>query len=195
METPRQTVSTWVSSGVGIDSTSAPTDARFLLTFADLISLFVVRALRKASVDIPQIKAAERNLAALWGVAKPFAFGEFRTGYGAIVTELQKGEQPVAVGRGIQEILYALVKNDLTNVTYDAEQRARRWRAADFVSLRPDLQFGQPCIDGTRITTRAVRQFVFGGEPIEELADDLNVPIAQLEAALRYEEKLAKRRH
>jgi uncharacterized protein (DUF433 family) len=195
METPRQTVTTWVSSGVGIDVKSSPTNARFLLTFGDLISLFVVRGLRKAGVEIPDIKAAEHSLAALWGVAKPFAYGEFRTGYGAIVTELKKGEQPVAVRGAIQEILYSLVKNDLTNVTYDAEQRARRWRATEFISLRPDLQFGQPCIDGTRITTRAVRQFVLGGESLEELAEDLNVPVTQLEAALRYEEKLAKRRN
>lgn len=192
---PRQTVNDWLHADLGGSSAQgslSPTSST-LLTFAEMISLFVVRELRKASVDVEVIRDAEHNLARLWGVDKPFAHGEFQTGYGAIVTILENRHVAIA-GKAVQEILYELIKSDLRNVTYDAQQRARKWQPRDFISLRPDLQFGQPCIEGTRITTRTVAQYLGGGDTIEELAEEFEISIDQIKAALLYEESLAKRR-
>ena len=192
---PRQTVDGWLRSDIGVQTVSASAVSPPLLTFEDLITLFVVRELRRASVDIADIRGAERQLAERWHVRKPFAYGEFRTGYGAIVTVLKKGERPVAVAGAVQEILYDLVKRDLRNVTYDARKRASLWRPSPHIALRPDIQFGQPCIEGTRVTTRTVSQYLAAGETVEALAEEFGITTAKLEAALAFEESLAKRRH
>lgn len=190
---PRRTVARWAELGAEAKPLYSHPGVARLLTFEDLISLFVVRALRKAHVELPVIKSAERRLAQLWGVDSPFAHGSFKTRYGVIVTSLTEGERPVAVGAAIQEILYELIEHDLKDVSYDAAQRASAWRPVAFVLLRPDVQFGQPCIAGTRVTTRTAYQFVAGGEPVDEIAADLAVTVEQLEAAYRFEESLAKR--
>ncbi len=191
--TPRKTVSDWVRAGVVVRPHEEALRHAALLTFEDLISLLTVRELRKARVDIETIKQAEAHLARLWDVAKPFAHGRFKTGYGAIITTLEERGRPVAVGRAIQEILYELIERELRNVSYDVDQRAQQWRPAMYVTLAPDLQLGKPCIEGTRVTTRTVYQFVAGGESFEELADDLGVALEKLRAAYEYEEALWKR--
>ena len=187
----RNTVGTWVRLGFVEAERGA---AQPLLTFEDLISLRVVGKLRAAGVELTTIKNAEHQLARLWGIAKPFAAGRFRTAYGAIITALSEGERPVAVDATFQEILIELIQKELKDVSYDeGTGRARLWRAYQHVALRPDLQFGQPCIEGTRVTTMTVVQFVGGGETFEELAIDLGVEVPKLQAAVRYEELLSKR--
>jgi uncharacterized protein (DUF433 family) len=128
-------------------------------------------------------------------VEKPFAFGGIRTGYHAIITVLREGERSVAVGGAIQEILEELVEKDLRDVTFDATEHAREWRAAEHVLIAPSRQLGQPCVEGTRVTTRTVYQFISGGESFEELREDLDIPVEKLKAAYRFEESLAKRRN
>lgn len=181
-EIPRKTASMWAKLEGYSD----------LLTFEELISLRVVRRMRE-DVDLETIQRAERNLARLWNVPRPFAAGRFRTGYRAIFTELFPGQQPVAVGGAFQETLWELIKNDLRDVAYDADDRAAVWSPRPHIVLTPDVQFGQPCIEGTRVTTRTVYQFVKGGAPYDELAEDLDISIAKLRAAYEYEEGLWKR--
>lgn len=193
---PRQTVEHWVNAHFVVDTVSATTESPQLLTFADLISLLVVRELRKSGVGVETIRGAEEHLAKLWGTPKPFAHGDFQTGYGAIVTVIKDGERPAAVrGKSVQEILYELIKRDLKNVSYDAAKRAALWRPREHIALRPDLQFGQPCIEGTRVTTRTIRQFLSGGDTVQELAQEFDISVDKIEAALKYEEMLAKRRN
>ncbi len=191
--TPRRTVSEWVRAGVLVRPREEVLRYSAVLTFEDLISLLTVRELRRAGVHIETIKHAEANLSRLWGVPKPFAHGRFKTGYGAIITTLQERERPVAVGHAIQEIHYELIERELQNVSYDVDQRASRWQPVRYIVLEPDVQLGQPCIEGTRVTTRTVYQFVAGGESFEELAEDLGIDVERLRAAYEYEETLWKR--
>lgn len=193
--TPQKTVRRWVELGIsGAHPSHEVATGSHLLSFDDLISLLTVRELRRAKVDLEVIKDAEANLANLWGVERPFAHGRIRTGYGAIVTALQVGERPVSVTKGIQEILIELIDHELSDVTFDANQQANLWQPHGYqhVALRPDLQWGLPCIEGTRITTRTVWQFIAGGESFDELSEDLEVSVDKLRAAYRYEESIAK---
>jgi len=191
--THRNTVGSWVRLGY-VDA--AEGDSRRLLSFEDLISLRIVAKLRGAGVDLATIKNAETQLARQWNVAKPFAVGAFRTGYGAIITALSQGERPVAVEGSFQEILIELIEKDLEDVSYDDRSgRAHQWRVWRHVTIRPDLQFGQPCIQGTRVTTQTVHQFIAGGDTFEELAEDFGIEVEKLDAAFRYEEWLSARRN
>lgn len=191
--TPRKTVDRWVHLGGRPQALYQAPGQVHLLTFEDLISLLTVRELRKSGVDVETIKDAEQNLAQVWGVEKPFAHGLFRTGYGAIITVIAERERPVAVAKAIQEVLYELIEQELCDVSYDAAQRASRWQPAAHVTLQPDLQFGQPCIEGSRVTTRTVYQFIGGGESFDELSADLDIPVEKLRAAYEYEESLWRR--
>lgn len=195
-QVPRATAQHWMELGVTAHPEFREESVRALVSFEDLISLFTVRRLRNAKVPLDDIKRAENHLAQLWAVRKPFAHGWIRTRYGAIVAVLTEGERAVAIGSGaIQEILLELVEKDLHDVTFDATERARQWTPARYVVIAPSRQLGRPCVEGTRITTRTVFQFINGGDTVEELSEDLEIPLVKVRAAYQFEEELAKRRN
>jgi uncharacterized protein (DUF433 family) len=189
--TNRSTVASWVRAGVGAEPLYDVAGQSTLLTFDDLISLLVVRELRKAEVPMLTVKRIEAQLAQLWHVKRPFASGHFSTRYGAVVTSVDDVVHPVAVTGAVQEIFYELIKNDLRDVSYDAELRARSWRPTAYVLIRPDLQFGAPCVEGTRVTTRTIREYLDAGESIEELAHEFHLTSEQIAAVSQWEKSLA----
>src|SRR5437870_4024662 len=75
---PHATAERWTEIGLGATPRARDASVGSLLTFDDLISLFTVRELRRGKVPIEEIKRAEKTLAKLWGVEKPFAFGRIR---------------------------------------------------------------------------------------------------------------------
>lgn len=54
------------------------------------------------------------------------------------------------------------------------------------VSIDPCVQFGQPCLAGTRIKTNILAERIKAGDTVLELAADYDRPQHEIEAALRY---------
>jgi uncharacterized protein (DUF433 family) len=54
------------------------------------------------------------------------------------------------------------------------------------VSIDPCVQFGQPCLAGTRIKTNILAERIKAGDTVVELAADYDRPQHEIEAALRY---------
>ena len=189
--THRNTVSSWVRSGVVAPVYQVPGEPR-LLSFQDLMSLFVVQRLRDFKVPMKAIKRAEAQLAAEWGVDKPFATKRVVSAHSAVLAALNEGEQIVALTGAAQEIFYSLIKEDLKDVTHDAQMRVRTWQPHSYVLLRPDVQFGAPCVEGTRITTRTISGFLDAGEDPQDLADDYGLTVKQVTEVHDWERSLGK---
>lgn len=190
-EMPRGVVSAWAELLTEDERLELATP-HTVLTFEDLITLLVVRDLHRAGVRISDIKKAEMFLARKWGVQKPFATARIRTGYGMVVTALRAGERPVAVTDAAQEIFFELVRKDLRVVSYGARKRAAQWSPQEHVLVRPDIQFGKPCIAGTRITTEAVAGMLAAGDDAGSLADDFGISTEKVKAAWRWEERIGR---
>lgn len=60
-----------------------------------------------------------------------------------------------------------------------SDQRAR-------VSADPAVQFGRPCIDGTRIPAENIAELVAAGETVEGVCEDFNLTRAQVLVACWY---------
>lgn len=163
-----------------------------ILTFDDLISLLVVRDLYRAGVKLSDIKKAERFLVRHWRVRKPFATGRIKTGYGMVLTALKEGEQPVAISDAAQEIFYELIKKDVRDLRYSTKNRAHEWRPAPHIIVRPDTQWGQPCVEGTRVTTATIYDFVLAGERLEDLAEEHDISLEKIRAAYDWEGSLRR---
>lgn len=59
---------------------------------------------------------------------------------------------------------------------------------------KPDVMFGQPCIEGTRVPTSMIGTRWVDGDTIAELAADYELAEADIAEALRYElERLYRR--
>ena len=55
------------------------------------------------------------------------------------------------------------------------------------IVTKPDVMFGQPCIDGTRVSTSILGTRWASGDTIAELAADYDLGEADIVAALRFE--------
>jgi uncharacterized protein (DUF433 family) len=54
------------------------------------------------------------------------------------------------------------------------------------ISLNPDVRFGKPCISGTRIDVATIVGLLAAGETVETVADQYQLSIDQVRAALGY---------
>lgn len=163
-------------------------------SFADLISLFVVRELSRKGVPLHRIQTAEAYLRDLWGVDRPFVSNEIQTdGHGVYHNERPiDGSIERADKRGQQTFL-KLVKDQLEHVHYH-EGTASYWTPATFVLVDPRVQFGEPVLEGTRITTwllaDAVQHHGFD-KAIQRF--DISRPAAR--SAVNFEQRLATYRN
>jgi uncharacterized protein (DUF433 family) len=55
------------------------------------------------------------------------------------------------------------------------------------IVTKPDVMFGQPCIEGTRVPTSMIGARWTAGDTIRELAADYDLAEADVAEALRYE--------
>lgn len=187
------TVRSWVQKGLA----PAPVHLAFgettILSFHDLISLMVVRRLRDEGVELHSIRSAEEYLRTKWHFPRPYATERILTDGQGVFVALEHGGYTSADRQG-QETLAGVIREILHDVTYDAvTELADCWKRKDgLVALRPDIQFGQPCIVGTRLTTATVAELVHAGDKPEFVSESYSVPLPQIIAALEFEEDLRK---
>ena len=58
--------------------------------------------------------------------------------------------------------------------------------AKGHITIDPDIQFGEPCIKGTRIRTRIISQMIRGGDTMEYITKALEITKEDGEAAIEY---------
>jgi uncharacterized protein (DUF433 family)/GNAT superfamily N-acetyltransferase len=157
-------------------------------SFGDLISLFVVRELKKKGVRTRVIREAEDYLRTKWSTARPFASDEIKTdGCGVFVDdELVAGDQIESADRHGQQVLREAVREKLTHVKYD-EGWASTWNPARHVVIDPRVQFGEPVVAGTRIPTGSIADMATHA-PVERIAADMGIKVKQAQAALSFEQ-------
>lgn len=59
------------------------------------------------------------------------------------------------------------------------------------ISVDPDIRFGKPCIAGTRVDVATVLGSVAAGESVDMVAEEYELSVDQVRAALRYAAHLA----
>ena len=78
----------------------------------------------------------------------------------------------------------------VAGLDFDDRKIAVAWKPSSDIVLRPSIQFGEPCIAGTRIPTSAVWALFKGGDNIEFLSDSYGVEQAKLLHAIEWEQRL-----
>ncbi len=75
-------------------------------------------------------------------------------------------------------------------LSFDMFTEAANWTPIKGVLLDPLVQFGEPCIQGTRIPTEVVLAFRQAGDSVRGIADAYGLSHAQIEEAIDWESKL-----
>ena len=174
------TVARWTR---GADPLHRVEHDRFI-SFLDLISLWVISELIKRGVSKRAIRAGREYMTEQVGTSYPFAHQDLATAGTGFFGKLTEW---VDVGRWGQGSFQAVIKGMLSPIEFGSDLHASVWRPTNGVWINPQVQAGTPCIDGTRVPTKVVADLKAVGEHIEDIADDLNLDITQVSAALQYE--------
>ncbi len=160
-------------------------------SFGDLISLFVVRELKRRGVQRRHIREAEAYLRRKWKTDRPFVSEDIKTdGCGVFVDdELVAGGQIESAERHGQQVMREAVKERLTHVRYD-EGSASAWMPMKYIVVDPRVQFGEPVIEGTRIPTESIREMTRHAS-VDEIASQFGISGKQANAALTFERRLS----
>ena len=155
-----------------------------IISFLDLISLWVISELIRRGVPRREIRAGGEYVAEHVGTNYPFAHQDIATvGAGFF----GKFKEWVDVGRGGQGSFPVVIEELLSPIEFGSDLHASIWRPAIGVWLNPNVQAGAPCVDGTRVPTKVIADLEAAGDHVADIADDLSLNITQVRAALQYE--------
>ena len=165
-----------------------------LISFEDLISMRVIAILRSLGVSWRKIHRAEDWLRDKTGYPRPFAIERVWTETVDVFAEFHEGF--IAASRGGQLVFTEMVGQylqsvqDMIFIPHNGVNVADSWIPHEDVMMNPRIQFGEPCIKGTRMRTRILWQMLNGGDSISYLTRAFNLTETQIEHALEWEHRL-----
>ena len=181
----------WIRRGLVDPGLAGVPGREILVTFEDLVSLRIIAALRAAGVSFPRIYAAEEYLRRATESPRPFATEVLWTDRSEVFASLKSHLVSASrAGQLAMEIMQAYLI-PVHGLSFGEKGRAISWEPVDRVELAPSIQFGAPCVKGTRIPTRAIWNSRLGGDSIAHLADSYGLAEDDLTAAVQWEERLA----
>lgn len=182
----------WIRRGLALPALSDVPGRQLLIAFEDLISMRVISLLRAVGISFSKIYRAERWLRRETGARRPFATKVVWTEASDIF--FKREADLIAASLSGQYAIPELFRDYLWPVAgldFDERRIAVAWTPHEDVLLNPSIQFGEPCITGTRIPTKAVWRMVEGGDPIEFVAKSYDIHAKKVKNALHWEESLA----
>ena len=92
----------------------------------------------------------------------------------------------------MEELLKSYLQPVFHGLSFNDQEIADVWRPHAGVLVDPEIEFGAPCIEGTRVQTEAIWAFSQAGDSCEGLARAYRLEIAQIEAAIGWETRLSE---
>lgn len=160
-------------------------------SFADLISLLVVRELVSLGVKLFRIREAERYGRTTFGMDRPFVSKEVATDGTIVFYASEVPEQVETANKGGgQQVDRKVIGPYLKRVVYADDGNAVAWQPTGGVMLDPTIQFGDPVVRGTRVPTSAVAD-IAETAGVEVAAQRLSLKLRDARSAVRFEHDLA----
>ena len=181
----------WIRSGLASLDLVDVHGNELLIGFEDLISMRVIAALRAAGVGWRDIRETERWLRETTGALRPFATETLWTGQGELFADWSQRLVSAALhGQLALDLLrqYLIPIHGLKFST--ASNMAVAWEPFDDVVLDPLVQFGAPCIKGTRIPTRTICGMIEAGDSPAWVAGAYGLSEDEVLAARVWESRL-----
>ena len=181
----------WIRRGVATPALATVPGRELLFEFEDLISMRVIAALRASGVGWPAIHQAEQWLRRETQSERPFATDSLWTGQRQIFIQWRRQLVSASTsGQAAFDFLFEQLIHVHGLVFNEKTQVAKSWEPAPSVVLEPQVQFGAPCIKGTRIPTRSVAGMIEAGDSTEYVASAYDLAIKDVEDACEWERLL-----
>lgn len=173
----------------------------FALSFINLMETVALAGFRESGVSMQRVRKALQYAARHMQMEHPLVHERILSDGVDLFWQYQQREPQgevhlVNISRGGQKAFPESVMRYLREMEWGPDFLVSRWwpgsrrAGAGAVVVDPARAFGAPVIAKTGIRTRDVFQRFSAGEPIEELAIDYGLSVAQIEAAIRTEARL-----
>ncbi len=181
----------WIRRGVASPDLADAHGQDLLIAFEDVVSMRVIAALRAVGVKWSEIDRTERWLRQETGAERPFATESLWAGQGQLFVDWKQrllsasrhGQLALGLLQDYLIPIHGLMFSETTHM-------ATSWEPLDHVLLKPTVQFGAPCIKGTRIPTRTIAGMIDAGDPVEWVAGVYKLSPAEVKAARDWESAL-----
>lgn len=171
-----------------------------MLSFRNLVELHVLNSIRKRHrVTLFRVRIAIEILSAVWDSKHPLAEQDILTdGYelfarvSGLLTNVSDYERQTILDEVLRAALQRIERHPAGEArklfpfpTAEVESAEPRT-----IEINPSIQFGRPCLSGTGIPTEILYQRHRGGDEVEILADDYEMPIDHIRDAIHFEQDL-----
>jgi len=168
-----------------------PTRQR-LITFLDLVSMRMIAVLRSRNVKLREIRYTERYLKTDFGLKYPFASRQLWTHGSHVFIKFEEHILLAAskFGQQAMDFIKDWLREVELDMTFDELDLASSWSTYQYICLDPTIQFGAPCIDGTRIPTRSIWNKIKAGDSPDVVAALYDLNITQVQYAIQWEQRI-----
>jgi len=183
----------WAYEGLIAPGQQGQTGQWYVLNFADLVSCQAIALMREAGLSYNAIRAAETFFSEDGKRQHPFAYRDIWYSRREIVSRL--GEDQVVSGVRPGQLGWNFILDGMYSLReqlgWSPETgKAEWWEPRPHILLHPEIQFGKPCVKGTRITTSTIWSYVTAGETPASVADDYDLPVIAVQRAYDWEKQV-----
>jgi uncharacterized protein (DUF433 family) len=172
-----------------------PVEGEYVLSFLDLIDVFVAGQLREHGVSLQTLRKVYKYLQAELKTPHPFSRKELLSdGKVVFMRGLDReGQEELTEVLTRQRVFPQILLPFLQRIDYDQVTiLARRWRIADHVVIDPAICFGKPIIEQLGIPTAILAAAYRANDEDEELVGEwYNVSPKDVLVAVEFESKMA----
>jgi uncharacterized protein (DUF433 family)/DNA-binding transcriptional MerR regulator len=183
----------WIRHGLDWDGPRRVSPRDRVVTFEDLVRLRMIALLRSRGIRYAGIREAEQYARELTGHPQPFVTEPLWTHSSDIFLAVQ--ERFIAATRAGQVAL-PLLRDFLEpahhRMEFGNDAAASRWRPAPRITIDPEVRFGEPCIEDTRVPTETIASLCEAGESRGNVARLYGLTGADVAAALAWERRLER---
>jgi uncharacterized protein (DUF433 family) len=162
------------------------------LTFQELVRMRMIVILRTRGLSLGSILRAERYMRDVMRAPQPFITESLWSSSSDVFCEFGNLIAASRAGQVAMEFLKEYLTPIHHGLSFDRDGLSESWRPLDGILIDPEIQFGAPCIEGTRIETESIWSLYQSGESDERLAELFMIDAKQVSSALQWEELLAK---
>jgi len=181
----------WTKDGLAGGYLKGIRNRKLFINFRDLISLRAIAAMRATGMRHADILTAEKVLKKRYDCEYPFATVSFWTTPPRDVFVKEDGVL-LSASRHLQSAMEIFEEylQPYHNLTFDIFGISANWQPYEDVLFDPTVQYGNPCIHGTRVPTEVISSFHDAGDSVENLAFMYGLQRSQIENAIEWEKTL-----
>ncbi len=186
-------VSQWIRRGTEWKEPVRVSSTERVITFSDLVRMRMIALLRSRGISYKDIVTAETYIRELRGIPQPFVTEQMWTAGSDVFVQFSK-ELIAATKHGqlaIEEFMSEFLTPANHGLMFTSGGTPALWQPSPTVLIDPEIQFGAPCIRGTRIETRSLWSLYQAGDNEATLAEMFDLHEDQVRDALEWEQLLS----